>query len=577
MAEDPKIDILIRTRADTSGTAQTTQSIEKTKEAAEEAKDTIQAAGEAAATAEAKVNKAAQAAAKAADGAAEAVEEASTAAAEGMAETVETGNELLDNLIGGLVSAVQDTGKAGEEAGDGYAKGVKGKLGGIQWTQDALTAAGKAWELGTLIGTELGKAMEHYAREGSLDGFFDVWIEGIGRNFGLMTDHWDANIRRVKEASELSLVESKKQFAEWRESLSKPPTEDAVTWLKNLAEEARTTQAALEDLRSIQAAMQRAAMDQIGQDEADKLAAIDADPVLTDGEKIRARQRVRNETESQRLTQRQKGFEQERKTARNTTEAAQSDLEQKRAIEGAQDQRAVTWNEIKAMADSAGRGADGKVDPTRASQQFDLEAKRRGITDMKYGDDEQKKLDAARKAREESEAAAAEAERRERAIRQRTSIEESSDVTNTQRTQQRETGQAEREAQAADARDAAAAQVERDKAAAAEQARLQGIGNEAATRAVGEMDSLISQAVNPEFKAKLEMLRATLTDSDGATAADVQRIQSFLEQVKTSNADAQRAIANTLSGMVEVQKNFNADIHSLQAQVTSLRNASRVN
>lgn len=577
MAEDPKIDILIRTRADPSGAAQTTQAIDKTREAAEAAKETIQAAGDAAATAESKVNKAAQAAAKAADGAAEAVEEASTAAAEGMEKTVATGNEMLDNLIGGLVNAVQQTGKAGEDAGDGYAKGVKGKLGGIQWTQDALTAASKAWELGTLIGTELGKAMEYAMRTGSFEGFWDHWVEGLASGFGIDTSAWEVNLKKLEEVTERSLRESRAAYEKWVAEMNKAPDQDAITWLKNLAEEAARTKAALDDLQAIQAAVQRAAMDQIGQDEADKLAAIDADPVLTDGEKIRARQRVKNETESQRLTQRQKGFERERGAARDNTLNASGDAAAKREIESAQSTRARIWSEMRDIAEAGAKDKDGKLDEKVADQLFNNIAKQRGITDMEYGDSEQKKFEDARKAREEAEAAATEAERRERAIRQRTSIEETSDVTNTQRTQQRESGQAEREARAADARDAAAAQAEKDKAAAAEQARLQGIGNESATRAVGEMDSLISQASNPEFKAKLEMLRATLTDSDGATAADVQRIQAFLEQVKTSNADGQRAIANTLASMVEVQRNFSADIYSLRAEVDTLKANRRIN
>jgi hypothetical protein len=106
---------------------------------------------------------------------------------------------------------------------------------------------------------------------------------------------------------------------------------------------------------------------------------------------------------------------------------------------------------------------------------------------------------------------------------------------------------------------------------AAQQQQAQAAGNEAITQAVAGLDELAAQAKNDQMRDAIAELRATLTDADGATAEDVQRIQQYLASLQTGNSEAQKAIAGTLAAMAQAQQSFVGEINSLRAQVEQLR------
>lgn len=574
MAE-PKITVQIRTVADTSGTDKTTTSLDKATGAAGKATDALEQTGKAATDTAGKMDAAGKAAEKAADTMAEATGEAASQTGDSLDEMFKRAKGIVDGSLAKMQEAKEEAGEAGDAAGEGFAKGVEGKVKDIQWTQDAMGAATKAWELGSLIGDEIGKAMTYALNTGSFDGFMDHWVESVASKMGIITDAWEVNLKKIKDSENQSLADSRKQYLEWRDSLSKAPAQDAVTWLGQVKQEAQAAQTALRELQALQAAVRRASLDKIGQDEADALDAIDADPVLPESRKIKERQRVKAEAEMQRLRERQNAREEERAGGFKGVLSAKDQLETTRLIETAQIKRGTEWSEIKAAADKLGRGPDGELDKDVAQQQFDSVAKSRGVTDMQYGDDEQAKAKQAIAAREQAESALAEAERQQSALRSRLAVDDASDIDSTQRSLSRGAGQADRQSTAVAGQEAAAVQAEAQRQKDAETQRLQGIGNESATQAVADLDQLSAAAKDPAFKQKLEELRATLTDADGATAFDVQRIQQYLESLKTSNVEGQRLIANTLGSMADVQLNFNSQITSLKAQVEQLQNQMR--
>lgn len=104
--------------------------------------------------------------------------------------------------------------------------------------------------------------------------------------------------------------------------------------------------------------------------------------------------------------------------------------------------------------------------------------------------------------------------------------------------------------------------------------QTQKAGNEAITQAVAGLDDLSQQAQSDQMRTAIAELRATLTDRDGATAADVQRIQQFLGSLQTSNSEAQRAIAGTISSMAQAMQSFVGEINSLRVQVDQLRTSA---
>lgn len=105
--------------------------------------------------------------------------------------------------------------------------------------------------------------------------------------------------------------------------------------------------------------------------------------------------------------------------------------------------------------------------------------------------------------------------------------------------------------------------------------QAQAQGDAAVTAGVGQIDALIAGSQNGAFNAKMQELRATLTDRDGATAQDVQAIKSYLETVKTSSAEGNKMISGLLSSMAQAQIAFNADLQSLRATVDGIKSQQR--
>lgn len=119
-----------------------------------------------------------------------------------------------------------------------------------------------------------------------------------------------------------------------------------------------------------------------------------------------------------------------------------------------------------------------------------------------------------------------------------------------------------------------AAEKEAEAQRQAEQQQAQSAGNEAITQAVAGLDEMSAVAKNDQMRNAIAELRATLTDADGATAADVQRIQQFLGTLQNANSEAQKAIAGTLAAMAQAQQSFVGEINSLRAQVEQLRTSA---
>lgn len=106
---------------------------------------------------------------------------------------------------------------------------------------------------------------------------------------------------------------------------------------------------------------------------------------------------------------------------------------------------------------------------------------------------------------------------------------------------------------------------------AAEREQAQASGNAAVTEIVGGLDQAIQLAQTDQAKQRLAELRALLTDSDGATAKDVEMVLQAVRQVNASSGEAQRAVAGTMTAFAQAQQAFAAEVTNLRAQVEQLR------
>lgn len=100
-------------------------------------------------------------------------------------------------------------------------------------------------------------------------------------------------------------------------------------------------------------------------------------------------------------------------------------------------------------------------------------------------------------------------------------------------------------------------------------------GNASITNAVGGLDQLIGEANDGAFRTKLQELRATLTDSDGATAEDVAAVKAFLDTIKTGNAEVMRIALDTGRETAAAMRSLAQGLEAVRADIVDIRTQNR--
>lgn len=111
--------------------------------------------------------------------------------------------------------------------------------------------------------------------------------------------------------------------------------------------------------------------------------------------------------------------------------------------------------------------------------------------------------------------------------------------------------------------------------ASAATAQDQERGNDDASGALTGINDLAGRANNSATKQKLEELTRMLTDSDGATAADLEQVKSALTAMQVKGGVANQQIASVLNQVASAQEALAGGLQSLNARLSAVEAQAR--
>jgi len=470
----------------------------------------------------------------------------------------------LKETLNKLDSALKETGAAGEQAGDQLSDGLQKGAGGNLSSLEGIIPATNindiiqgAWQLGSEIGGKIGEAMQ-LANRDKLD-----WDHLFGDG-----DELDATALARKHALQDVIDEHSRLL----DQLAKPPDDVLVQYLNRLTEQARESALLLGELKKSTGTANKIEDQLDSADYADQKAEIE-NSGMSAPEKIRARAALDNEKASLEQVKRDERRQQENEQAGIEVDTKQKAA----AAAAKAEQEAIRRRDAAASivgGEQYIRAQAGGADKDYLKNMFDRRAGEMGFDDLGSVKDENSNVKRARSAREAADRTARDAATREGGIIDRNMLESESDQISTERGNMRRSSDAETSAgkaeiaaaskEMADASKQAASSAKAGEAGTKEiaatlknLASMIGGKNEAMTAALQDMARSLGDGASADELARIKQAADVISQSQNAQAA-------AMGQTVTSLVAAVQSAAQIGKDAMEKAKALEAQIRSMK-------------
>lgn len=483
-------------------------------------------------------------------------------------DELDAGMARIRETVAKAEAGLKELGEAGEQAGGKLSAGMEKGAGAnalknVASVADVNDLIRGAWQLGSEIGGKIGEAAD-LAYQGRLD-----WEHLFGNG-----DELDA----TAAARRAALREVREEHRQLLKQLAEPPEDAVVTFLGKLAEAARQTALNLAEVTKLEAELTKAQDSRDKSGDAEARADIE-EGGGSEAEKIRARADLENSIADRELVKRDEARMQEaEQMARDADAKERRAVEAVSAEQMARYRQGVAVDILgnQQYQIAKAQGADAGYLRTV----FQSLAEKKGFTDLGEDDmpgkdgGESKNVRAAAAAANKAEADAADAAVRERGLLLRNDVASAADAEATLRANQLRTRAAEAKANEADAKGLDTQAGEAVKAAA--NASRDG---EKSTREMAallkQLAGLIGGKNEAMTAALTDMARKLGDGASNSELAEIKRAADFLATVQNDQARQTAEMVRSMVESVRTSAQIAADARdkaaSLEAQVKALR------
>lgn len=453
---------------------------------------------------------------------------------------------------------VDDAANLGKAVGGAFSSAVEQATKGIQWTQDTQAAAKAAWDIGSLIGSTIGGAIER------------VYDRGL---------NWRAvfNLTDLKETQAESEAAIKRVYASvmaesetfWKTYRGLGDA-NAGSWIDKLKAKVDLAKAAMDGLKAVQDAVVRANMSRAEADAADKSGQIDADPILSTSAKMAAKAKVQEELARKQLEERKRNRANEASSDAADLARQKQNVEDLRKEEARRGLVATASQKAKAIERANLAGQPKADEATKAAikkDAYNQAGAEYGVTLNPANNAEQDLMEVKKQRRDAEKALekAAMGAANKAAVRK---IEADADVENTEREIQRKRIATSK---------AVGEQIDKEQSA-------QNKADEEQRNAKDRADAIPDEAFNsPEQKSAMTDARSAVNAAaqspsiDDATRARLAALQQDLQGSTASN-QAQQQLESLANRLLEsYQSSHNAAALALAEKITQAIRAMQSN
>lgn len=449
--------------------------------------------------------------------------------------------------------------EAGAEAGQKFNEGAEKGKGKITWTQDLAGAAAEAWQLGTMIGEQIGGAITRIWENGGFS-----WEALLN-----LEEAEDAIAQLAVGIEELNRDLAKESAKFWSEYWGNG-IKGADEWLSAFKRNMEEAEARFKILDAIQQARDKQKVSQIGSAAAGALSKV-ATSDMPESQKIEAAAKIEAAKQAQLAEVRKRQRERDIQEAERAARLQEDDVRAKQTAEVKAQDRARAFQQAEENAKRAIKGSgstDKAITDQIRAQEFERVSQSTGIQ-VSPDQDARQELQKVKAARLAAEEQLRKLQLEATGKRRVTQIEQETDNQETSAAAARAAEEtAARVKQAREKEAAAAKKKEEDDKKALEKAQAEDATKPGSAEADARqvVRQVASSTGNAGAKARLDGLSQDLEDGTASTA-NLEQLTALAELLRKANNKQNVKMAETLTNALE---RMLGDINSQEPRIQAL-------